>query len=429
MKAIDNVKQWATDKVLKYIPDVRIRVEAANRSEKKSGKVVSGEIKRTSKLFNPKTLKEWKDAIALATDPENPNLLDLSELYDNLLLDAHTYSVIESRLLKVMRSKFILVDDKGQENPELRPLLERPWFEQFVRYALMSKFSGAKVLEIFALDENLELYRTRMIPMEHTNPKKGLILKESGDETGWNYKEGVLARYYLQVGEDEDLGMLADLAPLILAKKLCSGSWLDFIEKFGIPFRYANTDNMTQERQDELLKMLINSVSNHVGVIQGKESITVADSQRTDPHNVFNEFLKYLNSEISKRVLGQDGTTDNKDASGTYGSLKVLQEVANDRHESDKLFIQYIINKALLPRLVQLSSFYTPLNGYRLDWDESEDMPRETFIDKVVQLTTAGYTIDHSQVAEKTGIPITGFSGGAAPSDSEDTEAKKKARP
>lgn len=425
MKWTNNLRRWATDTVLRYIPESRIRIESELRREKKGkAKLPSEEIKRSSEVFTPKTVKNWKDAIALATDPENPSFSDLADLYRNLLLDGHTYSVIESRLMRVMRSRFLIVNEKGEANPELKPLLERPWFEQFIRQALLSKFTGIKVLEIFHTDENLELYKTIAIPMEHTLPKKGLILKEPGDETGWNYKEGILAPYYLQVGDDTELGLLADLAPLVLAKKLSSGSWLDFIEKFGIPFRSINTDNMTAQRQEELLTMLINSISNHVAVLQGSETINVTDTPRTDPHKVFMEFLSYLNSEISKRVLGQDGTTDNKDASGTYGSLKVLQEVANDRHESDKLFIQYVVNKELFPRLVSLSSFYKNLNGHRFDWDESEDMDRGTFIDKVVQLTNAGFVLDPVQVAEKTGLPIVGTASAPLPEPQEGGKKK-----
>lgn len=419
MKVIDNINERLIAYGLKKASDASVKVEAANRSEKKSGKSVSAEIKRSSTLFAPKSLKDWKDAIAIASDSDSPDFQFLDDLYHNLLLDAHTFSVIESRVLKVMRSNFKLVNEKGVENTDLKQILERPWFETFIRFAMLSKFTGVKVLELFETDEMLELTKVTSIPLAHLKPKHGIILKEPGDEKGWPYKEGGISKYYLQVGDDNQLGMLADLAPLILAKKFCSGSWLDFIEKFGIPFRYVNTDNMTTGRQDELLDMLINSISNHVAVIQGQETIQVADTMRTDPHKVFNEFLSYLNSEISKRVLGQDGTTDNKDASGTYGSLKVLQEVANDRHESDKLFIQYIINKQLLPRLLEISSYYAPLSGHIFDWDDSENV--NDFIEKVTKLTTAGFMLDPAQIEQKTGLKILGVKN-----ETETDPAKKK---
>jgi hypothetical protein len=411
------------DKALSFIPNSRIQVEAANRSESK-GKVISGEIKRSSALFQPKTIKDWKNAIALATDPENPRFLFLAELYQNLLLDSHTVSVIESRIYRVLRSKFVVVNESGDEVPEVKALFERPWFEQFLKQVLMSKFTGVKVLEIFHVDETLELYKTFAMPMEHINPKKGLILKEPGDETGWDYRGGVLQNYYLQIGENTDLGMLAEIAPLILAKKLAMGSWLDFIEKFGIPPRFVTTDNMTVQRQNELLEMMLAMINNHVAVIQGSEKIEIGDVPKTDAHKVFDEMISRINSEISKRILGQDGTSDNKDASGNYGSLKILQEVANDRHESDKLFAQYIINKQLIPRLVSLSSFYSPLNNLKFDWDESEEMEKGAMIDKAVALAGAGFILDYEVLATKSGLPIIGFKSASEPV--EEDPLKKK---
>lgn len=418
-------KDKVINKVLSYIPDGKIRTEASVRSESKGSGGKSVEIKRSSTLFTPKTLDDWKNAIALATDNEEPSFLFLADLYQSLKLDSHLVSVIESRVFRVLRSKFVFVNDAGDEVPEVKHLFERPWFEEFLKEVLWSKFDGVKVLEIFKVDETLELYTAEAIPMEHINPKKGLILKEPGDENGFDYRSGVLETFYLQIGKDRDLGMLADIAPLILAKKLAMGSWLDYIEKFGIPPRFVTTENMTTDRQNELLDMMLEMINNHVAVLQGSEKIEIGAVPNTDAHKVFDEMIARLNSEISKRVLGQDGTSDNKDASGTFGSLKVLQEVANDRHESDKLFVQYIINKELIPRLLKLSSFYTPLANLSFDWDTSEEIEKGTMIDKAVALTNAGFILDHTILAEKTGMPITGFQA-ASETDPLETETTKK---
>lgn len=407
------------DKILGWIPEDKIRIQMAkNDNSRKGGSNKSPtDIKRQPKTFEVKTLKDWKNAVALATDPENSSLLFLAQLYENLLLDAHTYNTIETRIYRVLRSKYKIVNESGDENEELKVLFESPWFEQFMRYALWSMFTGPKVIELFELDDLLEVKKATLIPMEHTNPRKGIILKEPGDETGWPYKEGNLSKYYLQVGDDNSLGLLNQLTPLILAKKLAMGSWLDYIEKYGIPGVWITTDNMTQERAEELLAMGLQMISNHVGVLRGNEKITLGELPKTDAHKTFSELISVINSEISKLVLGQDGTTDHKESPGTYGSLKVLAEVANDRHESDKLFAQAIVNKHLIPMLIGLSSYYGGLSGHRLEWDESYDMPNAEYIDKVVSLTQAGYTIDHEAVAQKTGIPITGYNQTTPPTE------------
>lgn len=423
-------KDKLQDKILSWIPEDKIRIASvlAKSGTSGSGKTKKTEIKKAATAFEVKTLKDWKNAVALATDYENPELLHLAQLYDNLLLDGHTYSVIETRVHRVLRSKFKIVNASGEENADLKYMFESPWFEGFVRHALWSKFTGTKVIELFELDSELALKKATLIPMAHTNIKKGLILKEAGDASGWPYMEGQLARYYVQVGSNGDLGLLSQMAPLILAKKLAMGSWLDYIEKYGIPPVWITTDNMTEARANELLDMGINMISNHVAVVRGQETITVGDTPKTDAHKVFQELIFVLNSEISKLVLGQDGTTDLSNNSGTYGSLKILSEVADDRHESDKLFIQHIINKELIPRLPLISSYYSSINGHKLDWDESDEMANDILIDKVVSLTNAGYTMDIENIAQRTGIPITGFVSKTTTTTEEESGEKKKVK-
>ena len=145
----------AIDKVLSWIPDGKLKVAASLRSERKS-KGAAAEIKRSSVLFSPKTLNDWKNAIALASDGEEPDFTLLAELYQNLRLDSHYVSVVETRIYRVLRSKFLFRTEAGDEVPEVKELFQRPWFEEWLKYSLLSKFEGVKVLENFYLDDALE---------------------------------------------------------------------------------------------------------------------------------------------------------------------------------------------------------------------------------------------------------------------------------
>lgn len=378
------------------------------KDERSGGKTrIPKAIEQSNIFHEAQTIKKWKDAVAVASDSKEPNYVALAELYQNLLLDGHTMSAIDSRVLRVQRSKFVLKKDED-EVEEVKAFFERPWFEDFVAGVMHSKFAGPRVLELYELAPSLELESCGLIPMEHLDFKKGKILKEPGGTEGWSYVDGPLASNYIPIGKTRDLGMLAQLAPLILAKKVSMGSWVELIKKFGIPGIIAMTDNFAPGRIDELFDMLMKYKNNHVAVLQGGEEFQLVGETKSDPHRVFDQMIMRINSEISKRILGQDGTMDNKDASGTYGSLKILQGVADDRHESDKLFVKHIINTQLLPRLPLISSVYAPLDGLHFDWDESEDMPTSEYIDNVDKLVRAGYALDPEKIAEKTGMPVIG---------------------
>ena len=331
--------------------------------------------------------------------------------------------------MRVARSKWDLIDANGNSNPDLKKLLNRPWFETFIKESLMSKFTGIKVLELWETNEEGELTTTTDIPMAHILPNKQEIAKEPGDESGAKYAEGPIANYYIQVGKAGELGMLSDLATLILAKKQAMGAWLDYLYKFGVPPIIINTDNYDVTRQQELLDMGIAMHSNHVMVLQGSEEFTIGQTPDSTSIDVFNVFLKLLNSEISKRVLGQDGTTDNSNATGSFAGLKVMQELSNDRHESDKLFVQHIINSELLPRLPIINSFYSGFDNYEFDWDESDELDQKSYVDSAVSLTQAGYQLDLEELSLRSGITVTGYSapfGTSAPTPDDGTSKKKK---
>ncbi len=417
----NKIYNWAEKAFIRRAANSTIHIESAIRGEKKA-KGVSADIKKESTVFTVKNIKNWKTAVAIATDPENPSFDELAHLYAHLKLDNHLVATIETRIYRALRSKFVLKNDKGEVNPDLKAKFERPWFEQFISLAIWSIFTGVKVTELGDLDEHLELIRVTEIPMQNTVPSKGIIVKETGDTTGWNYKKGAFEPYYIQIGANDQLGDLVNLTPMILAKKLAMGSWLDFIEKFGVPQIWITTDREDTDRFDELFQMAINMRSNNVAVLRGKEKIDSGDVAKTDAHETFKELISLVNSEISKRILGQDGTTDAKDVSGNFGSLQILQEVANDRHESDKLFLENLINKELIPRLIKLSSFYGDLQGHYFDWDDTEQMSKDELIDNVVKLENAGFELDIEQISEKTGFTILGRKN----TTSEKTKVKKK---
>jgi hypothetical protein len=381
--------------------DDAILIEARRRGGKDKDPL-TGKLATNALSLSRKGLKEWKAAVTAATDPENPDFTMLEDLLNQLLLDGHLMSCIDSRILKVEQSPFKLVGADGNTNEEATIMLQNEWLTNWMRYALMTKFTGATVLELWELDEEGDLNTVSKIPKQHINFLKKLILKNPGDVTGWQYVESEYETYYMQIGRNEDLGMVTDIAPIILAKKLAIGSWLDFIEKFGVPPRWVTTDREDDTRLNELFEMMQAMISNHFAVLRGKEKIEIAQTPNTDAHNVFNEMIERMNSEISKRVLGATGTSDEK---SYVGAALVHQDVANDRHESDKRFIKNLINNELIPKLALLSPRYAGLTGLSFQWDDAKEMSATEIIESVAKLGTQ-FEFDVEKLAELTGLPI-----------------------
>lgn len=398
-------------KLINYLPDHDVYMEAAKRN---MGKQISSLISPTASNQRTQDVATWQRAVSSATDPNNPNRIPLLDVYDKIENDNHLTSIQETRLQRILRSKFRIVNEAGETDDELTDLLERPWFEDFQKYCIRKTFRGTQVIEIFELTEEGEINTVELIPERHIKPHLGIIVEKPDDDKGWNYLDAKMTPYYIQVGKNNELGLNRSIAPTALAKMYAMGAFSTGVDKYGVPYRWIKTDNLSQKRQDELADVLQNMGPAGWGIFSTEETMeTLAVDLKPE---LFEKLITRCNSEMSKAVLGQDGTSDHKDSSGTYGSLKVLEEVANDRHEADKTFIKNIMNLELIPRLVQISSVYSKFANHRFEWDDSEELELTSYIDAVVKLAEQ-FELDPDEITKRTGITIIGvkalpFGGG-----------------
>ena len=394
------------DAMSKYVwnntDERQLKVLAATKTSSKS---LVDQTEKEAISMQAKTLADWKTALMLASDPEQPNFSFLERLYTNLKLDNHLVSTVENRIEPVQGTPFKFVDQSGAENEDAKALFESMWFIDFISICLRSKFEGAKVIEIYDLNDDLYLKEITEVDKAHVIPSKGLITKEAGGDTGWNYKEGVFADQYLQIGKDDFLGMYAMLAPVVLAKKLGFGSWLDYIEKYGVPPIFAITDREDQGRLDQLYNALLNFKSNNFMVGRGQEKFEIGKDTGGGSFEIFDKLVERANSEMSKRILGATGTSDEK---SYVGSAEVHAKILETKHKLDKFFVKVIINNDLIPRLIKLSPVYAPLANLKFDWDDAESLSLKDYLEAVKDLS-AYYEIDIEELSNRLGIPITGL--------------------
>lgn len=384
--------------VLKSAKSNSIFAEYYNRTRQRA------DYKRTATVYQEKEIKNWKLAIMAATDPDDPRRGELMRFYTSLRLDNHLSSVMDTRILRVQRSSYKIVNDKGIENEELKEILERPWFDELVRLVVGKIFQGTTLIEMFDINELGELIRISEIPQSNFIAKKGIIIKEEYDNDGVSYREGIYSDYYVQIGNDYELGMLNELAMIVLAKKLGLGSWMSYIEKFGIPPVFVTTERMDEARLDELFDMLADFRSNHFAVLQGNEKVEIPNNNNTDGFQSFKALNEFADNQISKRALGGTASTDEKSFTG---AALVQERVAQDRYESDKLLFKYYFNTYIRQRLAKISSVYKDFATHTLIWDNQETLPIKDYIEGIKELS-AYYDFDTEEIKIRTGLPIIG---------------------
>lgn len=384
----------------------------------------SGLMNHSATMMRVEDLNSWKLAIMLATDPDNQDKQNLKALYDNMKIDNHLGSVLETRIAKTQQSPFKLSHKTSKErNEDAETLFKTLWFQEFIKLVLESKFEGTKLIELFQTDEEGKLSEITEIPQSHFNPKKGIILKEPGQTSGTDYKNGPLSNFYIQIGKDyKDLGTFALIAPIILAKKLGLGSWLDFIEKYGVPPLFVTTDREDDDRLLELFEMATNFKANNFMIGRGNEKFEIPSITSTNSQEAFDGLIKRADNEISKRFLGGTGLTDEK---GFVGSVEIQFEFAQFRFTSDKLLVSYVVNEKLIPLLVKLSPVYSFLKDYRFEWDDEDEMTVDKLL-KIVEKLGVYFDFDPEQIEQITGLKILGVKS-TTPAEPNAPASKKKA--
>jgi phage gp29-like protein len=392
-------------KVLSYVPDQFIRIEAFNRN-KKGNRATTGIIPEANKIRDIE-LEQWKRAITAATNPENPNRAPYYDVCDKIKIDSHLNSICETRIQRGVRSKFRVVDEKGDTNEELTALLTRVWFEDWIKYCIQSVFDGDTLIELWDLEEDTgELERIHKVPERHVLWHKQQIAKKVGDEKGESYVENGMDTYYIQIGNGRDLGLNKILAPPAIEVLFIKGAAMLFIDKYGVPYRWAKTDSTDEERISELGEALQLMGPAGWAILRDDETIEHLEIE-SGSYEVFELAIKRKYSDMSKVVLGQDSTSSSSDSQGNYGSLKVLQEIAEDRHLSDKARVLHLTNKQLLPRLVLLSPVYAQFANHKVEWDETEELSIMQYIEAASKLGV-DWELDPVEITQKTGFTILG---------------------
>ncbi len=408
-----NLKNKIANYFIGGLSDAQIMVAAASRGAKD----LYSRIVPSRQTTSNQDLASWKRALQAAQAPENPNRTLLYDVYDNILVDNHLSSIVESRALHVLGSPFKVVDSDGKHNTDLIKLLQGPWFEQFLAHTMSSRFWGPTLVELMVESSNVknkrlgtqhrpitqqiaQIAQTVLIPRRNCRFDKEEVLREASDENGIAYSKPPYVNTVIQIGDTEQFGLLYKAAPMAMAKKYALGSWTQYVEKFGVPFLSVTMDTPNPTREKMLAKIMQNMGSAGWGIFSKGEELNTVDTPSTSAEKLFDTLIERTNKEMSKLILGQTMTTDD---GSSRSQAEVHRQVAEGRHLSDKTFVKNIVNTQLLPRLTLLG--VGNFENHTFDWDNSEELGLKELVDTIVKLNTK-YVVDPKYITEKTGIPF-----------------------
>ena len=318
------------------------------------------------------------------------------------------------RKSKVLAQKFNVLDASGNIDIEKTKLLNQKWFYDFMNLGLDSIFWGYSLIQ-FSDVVNDSFKSATLVPRIYVIPERQIVRNNTATVTdGVPFNEPPYSNWCIGIGQKDNLGILMKLAPYVIWKKNAMFAWSEFAEIFGSPIRMGKTDvrdDVTRKNMENTLKNM--SVATWA-VMDLNDEIELAQASNTDAFDVFDRLVERCNTEISKIILGQTGTTDEKAYSG---SSKVHEDVSKIISKQDILNAQFWINDQLFPMMIKLGF---DLSGCSFEFDLSESI---SLVDKAkIDSSFMPYFNFNVEYLEKTyGLQIDGAVEGK-----ETVEAKLK---
>ena len=213
-------------------------------------------------------------------------------LYDDVVLDGHISGLIEhSKLEKLLAQEFRVIDIKsGETDEELTDKLQAHWFFKFLEYSLDSRWYGHSLIEFEQISADL-VSTPIVVPRCHVVPEFGVYLKQLSDSKGIAYRDTPFMNYLVEVGDNNNLGLLNKAAPHFLYKKNASIAWSEYTELFGMPIRIGKTNTKDNEDLNRMEAMLKDLGSAAYGVFKEREEIEFVESNRGDAYNVYDKLI------------------------------------------------------------------------------------------------------------------------------------------
>ena len=292
------------------------------------------QLQQTTDALTRKDIADWRRAWQAAINIDTPNRSPLYDIYRDTDADGHLSGCIRQREGFVMAKSFKIVDDKGEDKPELLDYFDHSWFKDFCQYVLDSVYWGHSLIElgdIIGTGTPAMTYDcVRLIPRKHVIPEYGRVIMQLGQDwrAGIDYHSPAVAPSLIEAGKPYDLGLLLKATLHTIPKKNMLAFWDTFGEIFGMPMRIAKTSSRDKKEIDRLHRMLIDAGASQTAVMPLDTELEFVESTKADAYHVYNERVSRANSEISKLIIGQTMTIeDGSSLSQSQTHLQVLQNL------------------------------------------------------------------------------------------------------
>lgn len=227
----------------------------------------------------------------------------------------------------------------------------------------MLVYYGFTALEIKKFEEG-EIQSVKRIHSKHFSPERNALLPNPQQVSTTIPLIEPLTNHLLTFGKEDDLGLLAKASKCTLYKDFSISDWARHSERFGTPFLTVKTTTTEEKEIDSIEEMAANFGNNGYAILDEHDDINLLQQSGTKPFEIYLEMARFQDEQISKGIVGQTGTADQK----TYvGAAEVQERILNWYVESDMKLVRNYVNNTVIPYLTKHKR-YASLKNLKFEW-------------------------------------------------------------
>lgn len=369
----------------------------------------------------------WRSAVTEAENPILPFRVQMQRIFSDTILNGHVYACINKRKNMVVKKGFAIYDGENIDE-KATELINKPYFFDLINYVLDAEAFGYNLISFGNLEGD-ELVGVNIVKRENISPDRlnvapivyspqGVINFMDASQTD---KEGIsfydwTAWIPTSTETSQSIcgyGYLYKVAIYEIYLRNLLGANADYIEVYGQPLRHAKSNKTEGAEYDKLEAAMANFGSNAWIVTDHETEISFESPKGSgEGYKNYDNFEDRLQKTISKIILGHADALDS--TPGKLGSANEAAESAlKDTETSSLRFVEYHINKTIIPKLIALGIKIPAGKVFKFKNDhekeeaiEKENERNKAISDYVLSLSNAGFEVSAEWLTERTGIPV-----------------------
>lgn len=201
-------------------------------------------------------------------------------------------------------------------------------------------------------------------------------------------------------------GLARAVAWSYMFKNYAIKDWVAFLETYGMPLRVGKYDNgETEANIATLMGALADLGSDAAAVFPKTMDVEFVDGKvGTAPGDLWQAKADFCDSQVSKAVLGQTGTTDSKRGGLGDGGNKVHDGVRQDIENADAMLLAATLNEQAIKPIIMLNrGVRRRYPRLRIGRPDAVDVKAMT--EAATALVSLGAEVDADDVRDRAGLP------------------------